>query len=84
MNWIEPSRQQASAKAGALMIVMWSGLQLEKHSVSDGVESAKGSTSRGCKGELRIAGMVCSAWNEICTAQNQTNQWIVQDRSVVS
>ena len=44
---------------------MWSGLRLKKH-ISVGVVSAGGGKSGGCRGELRVAGMVYSgAWNEI-------------------
>ena len=56
-----------------MIIAMWSGLQLGKQFVLNGVVSARGGKSRGCKGVLGVAGMVCSgAQNEILLKPNQS------------
>ena len=56
------------------MIMMWSGLRSEKWCISDGVVLAGGGKSEGCRGELRVAGMVCSgAWNEILLETQSIN-----------
>ena len=57
---MEPSRRQANAKAGALIIVMGRALCWEKlGGVSDGIGVAEGGKSRGCGDELGGAEVFC-------------------------
>ena len=57
---MEPSRRQANAKAGALIIVMGGALHWEKlGGVLDGVGVAEGGKSGGCGDELGGAEMFC-------------------------
>ena len=57
---MEPSRRQANAKAGALIIVMGGALHWEKlGGVSDGIGVAEGGKSGGCGDELGGAEVFC-------------------------
>ena len=73
---MEPSRRQANAKAGALIIVMGGALRWEKlGGVSGGIGVAEGGKSRGYRDELGGAEMFCpDKWNEVLSETQSINR----------